>query len=66
MSAPRKVTQCSGSIRYGKRKRTDDEIIEAWNKTGTLSATLKELDMNWGSGDTVKKVLFRYKLVDTI
>ena len=50
----------------GKRKRTDDEIIEAWNKTGTLSATLKELDMNWGSGDTVKKVLFRYKLVDTI
>ena len=50
----------------GKRKRTDDEIIEAWNKTGTLNATLKELDMNWGSGDTVKKVLFRYKLVDTI
>lgn len=48
----------------GRRKRTDDEIIEAWKKTGTLNATLKELDMNWGSGDTVKKVLFKYKLID--
>lgn len=50
----------------GKRKRTDDEIIEAWKKTGTLNATLKQLDMNWGSVDTVKKVLFRYKFINTI
>jgi len=58
------ITETWKQGQNGKRKRTDDEIIEAWKKTGTLSATLRELDMNWGSGDTVKKVLFQYKLID--
>ena len=48
------------------RKCSDDEIIAAFTKTGSISKTLKELDMNWGSGKTVKKVLFKYKLIDTI
>jgi len=50
----------------GKRKCTDEQIIAAFTKTGSINAALKELDMNWGSGDTVKKVLFRYNLINTI
>lgn len=48
------------------RKRTDEEIIAAYKKCGSINATLKELDYNWGSASTVKKVLFQYKLIDSI
>lgn len=48
----------------GKRKCSDEEIIEAFIKTGSINATLKELKMNWGSGQTVRKVLFKNKLID--
>lgn len=49
------------------RKRTDNEIIEAFHNTGgNINAMLNELEYNWGSVSTVKKVLFRYKLIDKI
>lgn len=48
------------------RKCTDEEIINAFNKTGNITATLKELGYNWGSASTVKKVLFRYKLIKNV
>ena len=48
------------------RKCSDDEIIAAFNKTGNINATLKELNMNWGSANTIKKVLFKYSLIDKI
>ena len=49
----------------GKRKRTDDEIIAAFKKTKSLSGTLKELDMNWGSLNTIRKVLDKYNLTNS-
>lgn len=49
----------------GKRKRTDDEIIAAFKKTKSISATLKELDMNWGSVNTIKKVLNKYNIANS-
>ena len=42
------------------RKKTDEEIINAWNSSNSMSETLKKLDMNWGSARTIKKVLARY------
>ncbi len=48
---------------YGKRKRTDEEIINAFKKCDSMSATLKELDYNWGSVGTVRKVLAKYKFI---
>ena len=48
------------------RKRSDEEIIAAFEKCGSINATLKELGYNWGSATTVKKVLFQYKLIDSI
>lgn len=50
----------------GKRMRSDNEIIEAYKKCSTINATLKELGYNWGSADTVRKVLFQYKLIENI
>ena len=50
----------------GKRKCTDEQIIEAYRNTGTISKTLKELDMNWGSGYTVKRVLYKYGLIESL
>lgn len=47
----------------GKRKCTDQEIIDAFKKTKSINGTLKELDMNWGSSNTVKKVLVKYGLI---
>jgi len=48
------------------RKCSDEEIIATFKRCGTLSATLKELNYKWGSAVTVKKVLFRYNLIDEI
>lgn len=48
------------------RKCSDEEIIAAFEKCGSINATLKELGYNWGSATTVKKVLFKYKLIDSI
>lgn len=50
----------------GKRKCSDEEIIAAYERTGSISGTLRELDMNWGSGGTIKKVLYQYKLIDKV
>ena len=49
----------------GKRKCTDDEIINAYDETKTISGTLKKLGMNWGSHNTIKRVIKRYNRVDT-
>lgn len=46
----------------GTRKRTDEEILTAWNNNTSMSATLKALDMNWGSVSTVRRVLARYNI----
>ena len=48
------------------RKRSDEEIVAAFKKCGSINATLKELGYNWGSATTVKKVLFQYKLINSI
>jgi len=48
------------------RKCSDEEIIAAFTKCSSMNATLKELGYNWGSASTVKKVLFQYKLIDSI
>lgn len=48
------------------RKCSDKEIIAAFKKCGTINATLRELGYNWGSADTVRKVLFQYKLIDKV
>ena len=48
------------------RKCSDDEIIAAFNKTGSINAALKALNMNWGSVSTVKKVLFKYGIINEI
>ena len=48
------------------RKCSDDEIVAAFRKHSSINATLKELGYNWGSASTVKKVLFRYGLIDSI
>jgi len=57
-----------GQQREGKkvRKCSDEEIIAAFEKCGSMNATLKQLGYNWGSAATVKKVLFQYKLIDSI
>ena len=47
----------------GKRKCTDEQIIEAWNKCSSMTQTLKMLGYNWGSAGTVKKVLHTHKLI---
>jgi Zn finger protein HypA/HybF involved in hydrogenase expression len=55
--------------RIGKqvRKCSDEKIISAYeNNSGNMNATLKELGYNWGSAKTVKRVLFRYKLIESI
>jgi 5-methylcytosine-specific restriction endonuclease McrA len=54
--------------REGKqvRKCSDEEIIAAYKNNSSMNATLKELGYNWGSASTVKKVLFQYKLIDSI
>lgn len=48
------------------RKCSDEEIITAFKKCGTINATLKELGYNWGSATTVRKVLFQYKLIESL
>lgn len=48
------------------RKCSDEEIIAAYKNNSSMNATLKELGYNWGSATTVKKVLFQYKLIDSI
>lgn len=48
------------------RKCSDEEIIVAFKKCGSINATLKELGYNWGSATTVRKVLFQYKLINLI
>lgn len=48
----------------GKRRCTDDEIVNAYDETKSISGTLKKLGMNWGSHDTIKRVLTRYKRID--
>lgn len=48
------------------RKCSDEEIIAAFKQCGNINATLKKLGYNWGSASTVKKVLFQYKLIDSI
>jgi len=48
------------------RKRSDEEIIATFKKCSSMNATLKELGYNWGSAGTVKKVLFQYKLIESI
>jgi 5-methylcytosine-specific restriction endonuclease McrA len=48
------------------RKRSDEDIVAAFEKCGSINATLKELGYNWGSANTVRKVLFQYKLIDSI
>lgn len=56
-----------GKIKGKKiRKCSDEEIINAFKKCGTINATLKELGYNWGSAGTVRKVLFQYKLIDLV
>lgn len=49
----------------GKRKCSDEEIITAYKRNSSLSATLKELGYNWGSAGTVKNVLFLHNIIDT-
>ena len=46
------------------RKCGDEEIIAAYKETGSINATLKKLGYNWGSADTVRRVLFQYKLIE--
>jgi hypothetical protein len=58
-----KIGQCKGK---NVRKCTDEEIIAAYKKCSSINATLKELGYNWGSATTVKKVLFRYNLIESI
>jgi hypothetical protein len=58
-----KVGQSKGK---NVRKRSDEEIIAAFKKCGSINATLKKLGYNWGSAGTVKKVLFRYNLIESI
>ncbi len=57
-----------GQSREGKkiRKRSDEEIVTAFKKCSSMNATLKELGYNWGSIHTVKKVLFQYRLINSI
>lgn len=50
------------NIGFKVRKKTDEQIIEAWNSSNSMSETLKKLDMNWGSASTVRKVLKRYNI----
>ena len=50
----------------GKRKCSDEEIIEAYISSDSIGLTLKKLKMNWGSVQTVRKVLFRHKMIDKI
>ena len=54
--------------RQGKqvRKCSDEEIIAAFKNNNSMNTTLKELGYNWGSATTVKKVLFQYKIIDSI
>lgn len=54
-----------GTIKGKKlRKRTDEEIIDAFKSTESYNEMLKKLDYKWGSILTVKKVLFRHRLID--
>lgn len=46
----------------GKRKKSDIEIIEAWNTSTSMNETLKKLDMGWGSEPTVSRVLNQYNI----
>jgi hypothetical protein len=56
-----------GSVKKtGKRKCTDKEIVKAFENAGSISGALKELDMNWGSGETVKRVLYQQGLIDSL
>jgi 5-methylcytosine-specific restriction endonuclease McrA len=48
------------------RKCSDEEIIAAFKKSSSMSATLKALGYKSGSLLTVKKVLFKYNLIDSI
>ena len=52
--------------KLGVRKVPDEEIIEAYLEHGTLTKTLKACGLKAGSFNTVKKVLFRHKLIDEI
>lgn len=49
-----------------KKKRSDHEIIEAYKSSKSMNETLKKLGYNWGSVDTVKNALFKYKIIDKI
>ena len=47
-----------------RRKATDKQIIDAFIEHGSITKTLEECSMNWGSGDTVKRVLFKHGIID--
>jgi 5-methylcytosine-specific restriction endonuclease McrA len=47
------------------RKRTDEEIINAYLNNSSMNSTLKELGYNWGSARTVKAILFKYNIINT-
>jgi 5-methylcytosine-specific restriction endonuclease McrA len=47
-----------------RRKATDQEIIDAFKEHKSLTKTLEACNMNWGSGETIKKVLFKHKIID--
>ena len=48
----------------GKRKYSDEQIIEAYDTNKTINATLKKLGLNWGSHETIKKVLKKHNRID--
>lgn len=44
------------------RKKTDEQIIEAWQSSSSMGETLRKLDMKWGSVSTVRNVLAKYNI----
>lgn len=54
-----------GSIKKkGTKNKTDNEIIEAYLSSNSMTETLKKLEYNWGSVNTVKNVLFRHNILN--
>jgi hypothetical protein len=44
------------------KKHTDDDILEAIKTSPSMTATLKKLDLSWGSYITVLKVMKKYNI----
>lgn len=45
-----------------KRKYSDEEIIEAVRSSANMNQCLRSLNLSWGSGETILKVMFDHKL----